>query len=193
MKDQMNQLKMFRGGAFSDELFLLFFFESSEFFRVFNIYMIRIHFLGPGRYSHIVLKGTNSRSLPSAWPDNMLCSCTETHRQTTESFLESVTFLDNKVARAELCTRSLALSHRCCSGPLLALRFPSTSTCAASILAARAWHSQTLQGRADRCMRQLLCDHTTVLDTIRNHMPIEVNEARARRKPPQQLEAHCRP
>ena len=32
-------------------------------------------------YSHIILKGTTPRSLPSAWPDNMLCACTETHWQ----------------------------------------------------------------------------------------------------------------
>ena len=48
-------------------------------------------------YSHIILKGTTPRSLLSAWSDNMLCDCTETHWQTIESMLEFVTLLDNKL------------------------------------------------------------------------------------------------
>ena len=46
-----------------------------------------------GKLQCIFLKGTAPRSLPSAWPDNMLCACTETRWQTVESMLEFVWYV----------------------------------------------------------------------------------------------------
>ena len=90
--------------------------------------------------SHMILKGTAPRSLPSAWPDNMLYACSETHPQTIESMLEFVTFLDNKLHLIPGSFSSVLLQSTL--RMLFALRFPGTSTYATSILAARPWHSQ---------------------------------------------------
>ena len=74
-----------------------------------------------------------------------------------------------QVARAELCTTTLSLSHRCCSGP----HCVSFSLCASlghppglhqpwqhvRGTASGHWSDKTLQGRAGHCMRQLLCDN----------------------------------
>ena len=96
-------------------------------------------------YSHIILKGTTSRSLPSAWPDNMLCACTETHWHNIESMLAFVTFLDNKLQRQSSAPDPGSFSSmllRSTLRVLFALRFPSTSIYATSIPAARPWHSR---------------------------------------------------
>ena len=52
-------------------------------------------------YSHIIYiytyKGTTERSLPSEWPDDMLCDCTDNRWQSVESMIKWVTWMDAKL------------------------------------------------------------------------------------------------
>ena len=119
-------------------------------------------------YSHIILKDTTSRSWSSAWPDNMLCASTVTHWQITESLLEFVTLLDNKLTELrsgpgpwvfliDVASVHIAYAfrsvlpkhtHQCC------INRDSTSVAQSADIGS----DETVQGRDGHCMRRFLCD-----------------------------------
>ena len=114
--------------------------------------------------SNSILKGTSPRSLPSAWPDNMLCAYTETHWQTTESFLAFVTILDNKlqgqssapdpwVFLIDVGPVHIAYAFRSALPKHIHLCYINPSSTSVA---------QPADVGAGHCMRQLLCDHSAV-------------------------------
>ena len=120
-----------------------------------------------------------------------------------------------------LGTRSLGLSHRCCSGPHCVCFSLCASQAHPPMLhqsrqhvrgtASGHWSDDTLQGRARHCMRQLLCVHTARHHPCRwkrrsLRQPCTEQESHAclgersspciaepGENPLQQLEAHCGP
>ena len=147
-------------------------------------------------YSHIVLKGTTPRSLPSAWPDNMLCACTETHWQTIESMLAFVTFLDNKLqgqSSAPDLSSMLLWSTCVCFSLCPSIHFcfinpDKTSVAQPADIGVMKPHKDAL---ATMCGNFFA---TTVLDTIRAGGRVVLSDIFAQGEDPfPQLEAHCGP
>ena len=139
-------------------------------------------------YSHIILKGTTPRSLPSAWSDNMPCACTETHWQTIESCAGVCDIPGQQAARAEpqhqiygsFSSMLLRSTLRMQAHP------PMLHKSRQHVRGTASGHSsdETLQGRAGHCMRQLLCVHTA------RHHPCRWKR-RSLRQPCTEQESHA--